>query len=80
MSNFSSRKQALGEKIDELEETLVKLKQQLKHEIEAEQHEAIDQLEEYLEMVNNKHNNLRGFWQELRKEISELLQLNTEKK
>ena len=80
MNDIASRKQALEQKIDELEETLAKLKQELKREMEAEQHEAIDHLEMYLERVNHKFANLHDFWQILREEISALLRRKTEKK
>jgi len=73
LNTIASRKHALEQKVDELEETLLQLKQLLKKEREAEQHEAIDQLDVYLEKVNNKYENLQGFWAVLRKEISDLL-------
>lgn len=80
MNKIASRKQALEQKIDELEDTLAKLKQELKREMEAEQHAAIDQLELYLERVNHKFENLQDFWQILREEISALLRGKAEKK
>jgi hypothetical protein len=80
MNEIASRKQAIEQKIDELEDTLAKLKQELKREMEAEQHEAIDHLEIYLERVNHKFANLQDFWQLLREEISVLLRGKTEKK
>lgn len=80
MNDIASRKQALEQKIDELEDTLAKLKQELKREMEAEQHEAIDHLEIYLERVNHKFANLQDFWRVLREEISALLQRKSEKK
>ncbi|WP_447968674.1 hypothetical protein [Nitrospira sp. M1] len=80
LNTIATRKQALEQKVDELEDTLLQLKQQLKKEREAEQHEAIDHLEEYLEQVNNKYANLQGFWKVLRKEIAELLPIHSGKK
>ncbi|GJL50208.1 hypothetical protein [Candidatus Nitrospira salsa] len=80
LNTIASRKHALEQKVEELEETLLQLKQQLKKEREAEQHEAIEQLEVYLDQVNNKYSNLQGFWQLLRKEISELLAVNSQRK
>ncbi len=80
MNDITSRKQALEQKIDELEDTLTKLKQELKREMEAEQHAAIDQLEMYLERVNHKFANLQDFWQILREEISSILRRKHEKK
>ncbi|MCA9473110.1 MAG: hypothetical protein MRJ96_11230 [Nitrospirales bacterium] len=79
MEKVLSRKQMLEQKVYELEETLAGLKTQLHREIEAEQHEAIDELEVYLEKVNNKFTNLQDFWQILRNEVTELLQGKREK-
>jgi chaperonin cofactor prefoldin len=80
MNEITSRKQTLEQKIDELEDTLAKLKQALKREVETEQHEAIDQLEIYFERVNNKFTNLQDFWQLLREEIGALLRRKYRKK
>ncbi len=73
MDKVVSRKQVLEQKVNDLEETLAQLKQQLQREIETEQHAAIEELESYLDQVNNKYANLQGFWQVLREELSELL-------
>jgi uncharacterized coiled-coil DUF342 family protein len=72
MSEFTSRKEALEERIGDLEATLAALKAQLKVETERRQHEEIDKLEEYLSDIDNKYANLLEFWQVLRKEIKEL--------
>ena len=72
MSEFQNHRQALEERINDLEETLSQLKVQLKAETEREQHEAIDRLEEYIGDLDNKHTNLQEFWQVLRGEIKEL--------
>lgn len=72
MSEFSTRKQALEAKINELEDTLGHLKEQLRVEEEAAQHGAIDKLEIYLEELNNRNTNLQEFWKILREEIREL--------
>lgn len=72
MSDFASRRQALEEKISDLEETLATLKAKLKAEYESEQHAEIDRLEEYLGDLDNKHANLQDFWKLLREEIKEL--------
>lgn len=79
MSEFKNRRQALEEKIGELEETLGRLKAQLKVESEREQHEAIDRLEDYLGEIDNKHANLQEFWKVLRDEIKELFSGSTQK-
>ncbi len=72
MSEFKSRREALEEKISDLEQTLAGLRNQLKAESEREQHEAIDRLEVYLGDLDNKHANLQDFWKILRDEIKEL--------
>lgn len=72
MSDFASRRQALEEKISDLEETLATLKTKLKAENEREQHAEIDRLEEYLGDLDNQHANLQDFWKVLREEIKEL--------
>lgn len=72
MNTVTNRKQALEEKISDLEQTLAHLRAQLKAESEREQHEAIDRLEEYLGDLDNKHANLQEFWKMLREDIKEL--------
>jgi chromosome segregation ATPase len=62
MSSITSPKEELEKKISELEESLSELKRQLHQQEEKEQHEAIDNLELYLEQIDNKYENLRNFW------------------
>ena len=79
MSEFKKRKEALEERISDLEETLASLKTQLKAETEREQHEAIDKLEVYLGDLDNKHANLQEFWKILREEIKDLFRGSSSK-
>lgn len=72
MSDLAGRRQALEDKISDLEETLANLKAKLKAENEREQHAEIDRLEEYLGDLDNKHANLQDFWKVLREEIQGL--------
>ncbi len=72
MSELKDRREALEEKIGDLEQTLAGLRAQLRAETEREQHEAIDRLEEFIGAVDNKHANLQDFWKVLREEIREL--------
>jgi chromosome segregation ATPase len=72
MSEFTKRKAALRERIDDLERSMASLKSELQAEEEREQHEAIDRLEDYLGDLDNKYVNLRDFWQVLREEMKEL--------
>lgn len=79
MSELKSRKDALEERIGELEQTLAGLKGQLKAENEREQHEEIERLDEYLGDLDNKLANLQEFWQVLREEIKELFGSSSDK-
>jgi len=72
MTEFGTRKQALESRIAELEDTLAHLKEQLKTEEEAEQHDAIDKLEIYLDELNDRNANLQAFWKVLREEIRDI--------
>lgn len=72
MTDFNNRREALEARIQDLEETLAKLKTQLKSEVEREQHAAIDRLEEHLGELENKHANLQDFWKLVREEIADL--------
>ncbi|NKQ41111.1 MAG: hypothetical protein HF962_06030 [Sulfurovum sp.] len=63
----------LREKISELEESLSELKVQLKKQEEVAQHEAIDNLEEYLHQVDNKYETLRDLWPMVVAELKELM-------
>ena len=69
---MNPRHKELEEKISELEESLGQLKQQLQSEDEAEQHKAIDNLEEYFNEVDNRFSNLRDFWDIVAGELSSL--------
>jgi hypothetical protein len=59
MSQLSTKKQELERQISDLETTLHDLKHKLHEEIEAEQHEAINHLEDYLAQADHKYANLR---------------------
>ncbi|NJN46065.1 MAG: hypothetical protein HC808_05820 [Candidatus Competibacteraceae bacterium] len=72
MNQFSTSKKSLEDKISELEETLAHLKQQLQKQEEADQHTAIDNLDQYLALSITKYKNLQDFWQILRKELADL--------
>ena len=79
MSEFSTRRQALEEKISDMEKALAALKAKLKVEVEREQHEAIDRLEDYLGEVDHKAASLQEFWTVLREEIRELFSAGDKK-
>lgn len=69
---MSAKKQELKNNIEELEAALSDLKKSL-HAVESnEQHEAIDHLEEHLEAVNHKWENVRSFWPLVLIELREL--------
>lgn len=59
----------LKEKISDLEGSLSELKRRLKQNERNAQHEAIDNLEFYLEQVDRKYVNLRSFWAILAAEL-----------
>ncbi len=71
MNNFT-KKHELETRISELEGSLGELKQQLNSIESTEQHEAIDNLEVYLNAIDHKYSNLRSFWQMLTQEIREI--------
>ena len=66
------RKIELKAKITDLEESLSKLKKKLNEEQIEEQHEAIDNLNIYLDEIDHKYSNLRDFWSILGAEIKEI--------
>lgn len=72
MNSQISRKQELETKIADLEDSLSALKQQLKRQEEDVQHEAIDNLEFYLEQVDHKYKNFRSFWSIIAGELRDL--------
>ncbi|HBG31792.1 hypothetical protein [Candidatus Macondimonas diazotrophica] len=69
---MSSKKQDLETKIEELETAISGLKTQLRQIEVEEQHQAIDNLDEYLAMMDNKWENLREFWGIVSSELREL--------
>jgi F0F1-type ATP synthase membrane subunit b/b' len=66
MSAIQNHKQALEEKIDELESKLAGLKSELKKEIESEQHNAIDQLDFHYTDLDSTFTSLKEFLDVLR--------------
>lgn len=71
MNIQQSRKNELEQKINDLELSVSELKFQLKLQEEKEQHEAIDNLEVYLDQVDNKYENLRIFRSIIAEELRE---------
>lgn len=69
---INTRKQELQSHIEDLEESLAELKVKLRKIEEDEQHAAIDNLEVYLEAVDNKYDNLRNFWSTVGDELRDL--------
>jgi ATP/maltotriose-dependent transcriptional regulator MalT len=67
------KKQELELQIEELEAALVALKTQLKEIEKQEQHDAIDHLDEHLQMLDHKWDNLRTFWPLVLQELRDLL-------
>ncbi|MEA1953394.1 MAG: hypothetical protein U9O24_03285 [Campylobacterota bacterium] len=67
-----TRKALLEQQIDDLEDSLGKLKEQLKKVEDEDQHELIENLEDYFSVINNRFANLQGFWQLLKEELKEM--------
>lgn len=63
----------LEHKIEALEVRLTELKRRLKEVESAEQHDAINHLDEYLQEVDHEYDGIRIFWPEVVKELRELL-------
>ena len=74
MSKLLLQKEELERKISDLETVLHDLKHQLQEQIEAEQHNAIDHLEDYIEQADRKYAVLRDFVLTVLNEIRDLLQ------
>ena len=69
MSEIQSHKQALEEKICELEDKLAGLKEALKEENEADQHKAIDQLDLHFGGLDSTFSTLKEFMDVLREDF-----------
>ncbi|MEA1919344.1 MAG: hypothetical protein U9N52_05840 [Campylobacterota bacterium] len=67
-----TRKALLEQQIEDLEDSLGKLKEQLKKVEEENQHELIENLEDYFSVINNRFANLQGFWHLLKEELKEM--------
>mgnify|MGYP000573349880 CR=1 FL=1 len=56
-------------RIRELREAIAQLEAELEKDMEAEQHEMLDQLEDYFNVVETKLSGLKVFWQALKREL-----------
>jgi len=65
------KRQELERKIEEMEAALASMKQQLNQAVEEEQHESIDHLDEHLQEMEHKWENIREFWPIVVKEFRE---------
>lgn len=79
MSQLSTKKEELERQISDLEQTLHDLKRQFHAEIEAEQHDAIEHLEDYLQQADHKYANLRELLVTVLNEIRGLLNPSSNK-
>jgi len=61
----------LEQKIEAMEASLTELKRQLNQAVEEEQHESIDHLDEHLQDLDHKWENIRDFWPIVVKEFRE---------
>lgn len=63
----------LERKIEVLETRLAELKSRLKDIETAEQHEAIDHLDEYLQEIDQEYDGIRSFWPLVVRELQDWL-------
>ena len=70
---MTENKVELERKIEGLEAQLAELKRHLKAIESAEQHDAINRLDEHLQTVDHEYDGLRVFWPEVVKELRALL-------
>ena len=63
----------LERKVEALETHLAELKRRLKAVESAEQHDAINYLDEYLQEVDHEYDDIRAFWPEVLKELRALV-------
>ena len=71
--NINIRKQELEQKIAELETSLAELKANLQAIEQKQQHEAIENLEDYLDMIDDKYYALKQFWKIIQVELRQLI-------
>lgn len=69
MPDIATRKQELEQKIDSLTEKLEALRGELKEIREAEQHAAIDRLEDHMDDANISLVDIRRFWRQMMREV-----------
>ncbi|MBT5032270.1 MAG: hypothetical protein HOM55_08250 [Proteobacteria bacterium] len=68
-SSKASRKAELKDKVSELETSLAALKHKLRVIEQEEQRHAIDHLDEYLDRIDHKYDNLKVYWAEVAAEL-----------
>ena len=71
---MNKRRQELEQRIIQLKRSLEQLRAQLKKETEADQHQAIGQLESYFNEVDDRFAHLSDFWGSMAKEFHTLFQ------
>ncbi|MEE2730209.1 MAG: hypothetical protein VYA55_05270 [Pseudomonadota bacterium] len=59
---MSAKRRELEQKIGEMEAALAQLKLQLNQAVAEEQHESIDHLDDHLQEMDHKWENIRDFW------------------
>lgn len=64
-----ARRTAKEEKIRQLRAAIAQLEEELERDLEDEQHRAIDNLDEYLNAVDSKFDNLKLLWEALKDEL-----------
>ena len=66
------KKQELETQIEELETALLQLKTKLRAIEQQEQHDAIDNLDTYLQSMDHKWENIRNFWPIVLEELRDI--------
>lgn len=80
MNIKKNRTEELKDKISDLEESLAEVKAKLSEQEKKAQHDAIDNLEFYLQKIDNKYSNLRNFWSVVVDELKEFFVRDSDKK
>lgn len=74
MDRLTVRKKELQNTISELEAHLAELRERLFDIEQEQQHDAIDNLEEYLQSVDHKYDDMRCLWDAVLEEVQLFLQ------
>lgn len=74
MNRLAIRKKELQDTISDLESNLAELRERLSDIEEKQQHSAIDNLEDYLQSVDHKYDDMRCLWDAVLEEVQAIFQ------